>query len=140
MNIDTLMNPPADFCDAVHWNAQGLVPAVAQDAHSGRVLMVAWMDAEALRLTAREGRAVYYSRSRQRLWRKGEQSGHVQLVRAIRLDCDRDVVLLSVEQIGGIACHTGRESCFFLQLGDTGWSEVDAVLKPPAEIYGSGHE
>ena len=140
MNIDTLMNPPADFCDTVRWNAQGLVPAVAQDAHSGRVLMVAWMDAEALRLTAREGRAVYYSRSRQRLWRKGEQSGHLQLVHAIRLDCDRDVVLLSVEQIGGIACHTGRESCFFLQLGDSGWSEVDAVLKPPSEVYGSGHE
>ena len=140
MNSDTLMNPPSDFCDTVCWNAQGLVPVVAQDAQSGRVLMVAWMDAEALRLTAREGRAVYYSRSRQRLWRKGEQSGHVQLVRAIRLDCDRDVVLLSVEQVGGIACHTGRESCFFLQLGDTGWSEVDAVLKPPAQIYGSGHE
>ncbi len=140
MNSNTLMNPPSDFCDTVHWNAQGLVPVVAQDAQSGRVLMVAWMDAEALRLTAREGRAVYYSRSRQRLWRKGEQSGHVQLVRAIRLDCDHDVVLLSVEQIGGIACHTGRESCFFLQLGDTGWSEVDAVLKPPAQIYGSGHE
>lgn len=140
MNSDTPMNPPSDFCDTVRWNAQGLVPAVAQDAQSGRVLMVAWMDAEALRLTAREGRAVYYSRSRQRLWHKGEQSGHVQLVRTIRLDCDRDVVLLGVEQIGGIACHTGRESCFFLQLGDTGWSEIDTVLKPPEQIYGSGHE
>jgi phosphoribosyl-AMP cyclohydrolase len=140
MNHDPATNPPADFCSVVHWNAQGLVPAIAQDAQSGRVLMVAWMNAEALRLTVSEGRAVYYSRSRQRLWRKGEESGHVQLVRAIRLDCDRDTVLLSVEQIGGIACHTGRESCFFLQLGENGWNEVDTVLKPPARIYGNGHE
>jgi len=102
------------------------------------VLMFAWMNREALAETARTGRAVYWSRSRQRLWRKGEESGHAQTVREIRADCDADVVLLSVEQIGGIACHTGRESCFFQRLGGAGWEEADPVLKDPAQIYKSG--
>ena len=126
----------ADWLDQVNWNREGLVPAVAQDQASGRVLTVAWMNREALAGTVAEGRAVYWSRSRQRLWRKGEQSGHVQWVEAVRLDCDRDTVLLSVRQDGGIACHTGRESCFYLQLEDGEWREADPVIKDPALIYG----
>lgn len=125
-----------NWLDEVQWSADGLVPAVAQDAASGRVLMVAWMNREALAETVRSGRAVYWSRSRGRLWRKGEESGHVQQVKAIRLDCDGDVVLLSVEQLGGIACHTGRERCFFRLLQDGRWSTTDPVLKDPGEIYG----
>ena len=120
------------WLDQLAWNADGLIPAIAQDAESGRVLMFAWMNREALAETARSGRAVYWSRSRGRLWRKGEESGHVQRVREIRADCDADVILLRVEQIGGIACHTGRESCFFQRLGDAGWESVDPVLKDPA--------
>lgn len=122
---------------AVRWNADGLVVAIAQDAASGRVLMVAWMNREALAETARTGRAVYWSRSRQRLWRKGEESGHVQHVREIRLDCDGDAVLLQIEQAGGIACHTGRESCMFRRLDGNAWVEVDPVLKDPGDIYGA---
>jgi phosphoribosyl-AMP cyclohydrolase len=124
------------FLDAVHWDAQGLVPAIAQDAASGDILMVAWMNREALALTAQEGRAVYWSRSRQKLWRKGEDSGNVQHLTELRLDCDGDVVLLKVEQQGGIACHTGRRSCFFRVLQDGVWHTVDPVLKDPNEIYG----
>jgi phosphoribosyl-AMP cyclohydrolase len=124
-----------DWLTQVAWNDDGLVPAVAQDVHSGEVLMLAWMNAEALRLTAKLGRAVYWSRSRQKLWFKGEESGHVQNVREIRLDCDHDVILLKVEQIGGIACHTGRRHCFFQRLQDGQWEHVDEVLKDPAEIY-----
>jgi len=101
-----------DFLDQITWNEDGLLPAVAQDAESGRILMMAWMNREALELTATEGRAVYWSRSRQKLWRKGEESGHIQRVREIRLDCDGDVIVLQIEQLGGIACHTGRVSCF----------------------------
>lgn len=134
------MNPPTDITASIRWNEQGLVPVIAQDAASGRVLMLAWMDAEALRLTVQEGRAVYWSRSRKRLWRKGEESGHVQLVRDIRLDCDHDTVLLRVEQLGGIACHTGRESCFFLQLGKQGWSSSEEPLKTMEQMYGKTHE
>ncbi len=119
----------------VNWSADGLVPAIAQDAATGRVLMVAWMDREALRLTADSGEAVYWSRSRKKLWRKGEESGHVQKVKEIRLDCDNDVVLLQVEQLGGIACHTGRASCFFSRLENGQWVETDPVLKAPEEIY-----
>ena len=126
-----------DWLDQIKWTPDGLVPAVAQDAVNGRVLMVAWMNREALSLTAREGRAVYWSRSRARLWRKGEESGHVQHVQAIYVDCDRDVVLLSVEQVGGIACHTGRPSCFYRRLEGERWVEVDAVLKDPKDIYGA---
>lgn len=132
----------ADWIDQVKWDAQGLVTAVAQDATSGRVLMVAWMNREALQETAESGRAVYFSRSRQRLWRKGEESGHTQLVKEIRLDCDADVILLLVEQKGGIACHTGRASCMYLRLDEQGsgrrvWNAVDPVLKDPATLYPS---
>ncbi|WP_374691587.1 phosphoribosyl-AMP cyclohydrolase [Accumulibacter sp.] len=113
-----------------------MIPAIAQDAVSGRVLMFAFMNRESLQATVDSGSAVYWSRSRQRLWRKGEESGHVQRVRAIRADCDGDVLLLSIEQRGGIACHTGRESCFFHQLQGNAWVAVDPVLKAPGDIYG----
>lgn len=127
-----------DWLDEVKWGADGLVPAIAQEAASGDVLMLAHMNREALALTAASGEAVYWSRSRQRLWRKGESSGHVQKVHAIRLDCDGDVVLLTVTQLGndpGIACHTGRHSCFFRRLDDGAWTTVLPVLKDPAAIY-----
>lgn len=123
------------WLNKVNWSADGLVTAVAQDAATGRVLMVAWMDREALRRTAASGEAVYWSRSRKKLWHKGEESGHVQRVKEIRLDCDGDVVLLQVEQQGGIACHTGRASCFFSRLENGLWVETDPVLKAPEEIY-----
>ncbi len=123
------------WLDEVQWDLDGLVPAIARDAESGRVLMMAWMNRAALAETAASGRAVYWSRSRKRLWRKGEESGHVQVVREIRLDCDGDALLLTVEQQGGIACHTGRESCFFRRLGDGRWEIVDPVLKDPGSIY-----
>ena len=119
----------------VNWSGEGLVPAIAQDAATGRVLMVAWMDRDALKLTQQKGEAVYWSRSRKKLWHKGEESGHFQKVKEIRLDCDGDVILLKVEQLGGIACHTGRESCFYSRLENGQWVEVDAVLKSPGEIY-----
>jgi len=128
MNNDTWLN-------RIDWAADGLVPAIAQDAASGRVLMVAWMNREALKRTVQSGEAVYWSRSRKKLWHKGEESGHTQKVKEIRLDCDGDVVLLQVEQGGGIACHTGRASCFFSKLENGSWVETDAVLKNPDEIY-----
>ena len=127
-----------DWLDEVKWNADGLVPAIAQQVGSNDVLMFAWMNRDALARTAASGEAVYWSRSRQRLWRKGEESGHVQQVRELRLDCDNDVVLLKVEQLGAgpgdaaIACHTGRHSCFFRVLRDGAWQVVDPVLKDPA--------
>ncbi len=120
----------------VRWDANGLVPVVTQDAASGRVLTLAWMNRDALAETARRGEAVYWSRSRQRLWRKGEESGHVQRVVEIRLDCDADAILLRVEQIGGIACHTGRESCFYRKLDQGGWVTTDPMIKDPSLIYG----
>jgi phosphoribosyl-AMP cyclohydrolase len=123
------------FLDEVPWNGDGLIAAVAQDAYSGRVLTVAWMNRDALRETTEKREAVYWSRSRQRLWRKGEESGHVQMVVEVRLDCDADAVLLKVQQAGGIACHTGRESCFFRKLENGKWTTVDPVLKDPALIY-----
>jgi len=123
------------WLDDVKFDEQGLIPAIAQDWQTGRVLMVAWMNREALGLTAQERRGIYWSRSRGRLWRKGEESGHVQLVKEIRLDCDGDVINLQVEQLGGIACHTGRESCFYRRLDGDAWSIVDAVKKDPHEIY-----
>jgi phosphoribosyl-AMP cyclohydrolase len=126
----------SDWLDQVRFDVNGLVTAVAQDADSGRVLMVAFMNREALEETAQTGRAVYFSRSRQRLWRKGEESGHVQQVRELRLDCDGDVVLLQVAQAGGIACHTGRASCFYSVLSDGRWTPVDPILKDPEAIYG----
>ncbi len=127
-----------DWLDEVRWDAQGLVPAVVQEAASGDVLMVAWMNREALARTRKLGEAVFWSRSRERLWHKGEESGNVQKVEAIRLDCDGDVVLLQVRQLGHeppIACHTGRHSCFFRQLRQGEWVSVDPVLKDPQEIY-----
>jgi phosphoribosyl-AMP cyclohydrolase len=123
------------WLNQVNWSGDGLVPAIVQEAASGRVLMVAWMNREALKLTAQTGEAVFWSRSRKKLWHKGEESGHVQKVTEIRLDCDDDVVLLSVEQLGGIACHTGRKSCFFQKLESGRWIAVDPVLKDPREIY-----
>ncbi len=124
-----------DWLDEVKWDADGLVAAIAQEAGSGEVLMLAWMNREALALTRETGHAVYWSRSRSRLWHKGEESGHQQVVRDIRLDCDGDVVLLQVEQKGGIACHTGRHRCFYRQLQDTGWVAVEPVLRDPDDIY-----
>jgi len=123
------------WLDEVPWDKDGLIAAVAQDATSGRVLTVAWMNRDALKQTAEKGEAVYWSRSRRRLWRKGEQSGHVQKVRELRLDCDADTVLVQVEQVGGIACHTGRESCFFRKLENGSWVTTDPVLKDPSVIY-----
>ena len=123
------------FLDEVPWNGEGLIAAVAQDAKSGRVLTVAWMNRDALQETVDKKRAVYWSRSRKKLWRKGEESGNVQKVVEVRLDCDSDAVLLKVEQAGGIACHTGRESCFFRKLENGKWVTVDPVLKDPKLIY-----
>lgn len=126
----------AEWFNQVRWDDRGLAPVVTQDAASGRVLTLAWMNRAALAETARSGEAVYWSRSRDRLWRKGEQSGHVQKVLEVRLDCDADAILLKVEQVGGIACHTGRESCFFRKLENGRWVTTDPVLKDPSLIYG----
>ena len=123
------------WLDEINWNADGLVAAIAQESGSGRVLMMAWMNREALLATVAGGTAVYWSRSRRRLWHKGEESGHTQRVRDIRLDCDGDVLLLTVEQIGGIACHTGRHSCFFRRLQGEHWVEADPVLQDPTVLY-----
>ena len=125
----------SNWLDEVLWDAQGLVPAIAQDAVTGEVLMFAWMNRESLAITAESGQAVYWSRSRGRLWRKGEESGHAQKVLELRVDCDKDVVLMKIEQVGGIACHTGRRSCFFNRLEVSGWRDVEPVLKDPKEIY-----
>jgi len=127
--------PQGNWLDAVKWDADGLVPAIAQDAQTGEVLMMAWMNREALELTLREGRAIYWSRSRGKLWRKGEESGHVQTVLDIRIDCDADVILLAVKQVGDIACHTGHRRCFYRKLENGEWMEVEPVLKDPDEIY-----
>ncbi len=126
----------ANWLDEVGFDENGLIPAIAQDADSGRILMMAWMNREALELTAEKMQAVYWSRSRGKLWHKGEESGHVQQVREIRFDCDEDVILLQVKQQGGIACHTGRVSCFYRKLENGKWVETDAVIKDPASIYG----
>jgi len=125
------------FLDEIPWNKEGLITAIAQDASTGRILMVAFMNREALEETVKTKQAVYWSRSRKRLWRKGEESGHVQRLVELRLDCDADAVLLKVEQAGGIACHTGRESCFFRKLEDGRWVTTDPVLKDPSVIYKS---
>lgn len=136
------MTTPPAWLDQLSFDHDGLIPAIAQDADSGKVLMMAWMNAQAVLETATSGRAVYFSRSRQRLWHKGEESGHVQIVRAMRLDCDGDVILLSVTQQGGIACHTGRERCFYRRLDGSGpdatWVTEDPVLKDPSQIYRKG--
>ncbi len=123
------------WLDEIRYTDEVLVPAIAQDAKTGKVLMFAWMNRESLQLTAQEGYAVYWSRSRKKLWRKGEESGHRQKIISIQLDCDEDVLLLKIEQEGGIACHTGRESCFYRQLIDGEWQSVESVLKNPEDIY-----
>lgn len=124
-----------NWLDEIKWTADGLVPAIAQDVESGRILMLAWMNRESLGLTVETGEAVYYSRSRQKLWHKGEESGHTQKVKSLRLDCDADVITLQIEQTGGIACHTGRESCFYREFQNGEWVTVDKVIKDPREIY-----
>ena len=123
------------WLDDIRFDDKGLVPAIAQDAGSGKILMMAWMNRESLQLTAEKKQAVYWSRSRGKLWFKGEESGHTQKVLELRVDCDEDVILLKVEQCGGIACHTGRESCFYRQLQGDKWLEVEQVIKDPNEIY-----
>ena len=134
-NNAEMPSPAQPWIASLKWDENGLIPAIAQDAASGRVLMFAWMNRESLEESLRSGNAVYWSRSRQRLWRKGEESGHFQKLLALRTDCDSDVLLLAVGQVGGIACHTGRESCFYQELRDGHWLAVDPVLKNPEEIY-----
>jgi phosphoribosyl-AMP cyclohydrolase len=123
------------WLNKINWSADGLIPVIAQDEKSGKVLMVAWMNREAVKLTVETGEAVYWSRSRKKIWHKGEESGHVQKVKAIYLDCDEDVILLAIEQMGGIACHTGRQSCFFNKLEGDQWIVVTPIIKDPTEIY-----
>ena len=124
------------WLNKVNWSREGLIPVVAQEVGSNKILTLAWMNRDALKLTVERGEAVYWSRSRRKLWRKGEESGHVQIVREILLDCDQDAVVLKVQQTGGIACHTGRHSCFFLSLDGQDWVEAELVLKDPKDIYG----
>jgi phosphoribosyl-AMP cyclohydrolase len=126
----------SSYLDEVNWNSDGLVPVIAQDATSGRILMQAWANRDALQIAIKEGRAVYWSRSRNALWRKGEESGNVQKLVDVYLDCDNDTLCYKVEQIGGIACHTGRESCFFRKLSDGNWEDSDPIIKDPSELYG----
>jgi phosphoribosyl-AMP cyclohydrolase len=128
-------NSDQDFLDQLRWNTDGLIPAIAQDYQSNEILMMAWMSREALALTVKEQRAIYWSRSRKKLWRKGEESGHLQILKEIRLDCDEDVVILKVEQKGGMACHTGRRSCFYRKLENNQWKTVDGIIKNPKDIY-----
>ncbi len=123
------------WLNKINWSGDGLVPVIAQEEGSGKVLMVAWMDREAVKLTVETGHAVYWSRSRKKLWHKGEESGHTQVVKAIYLDCDEDVLLLTVEQLGGIACHTGRHHCFFKKLENKQWNVVNPIIKDPKTIY-----
>ncbi|MEH6388759.1 phosphoribosyl-AMP cyclohydrolase [Pseudomonas profundi] len=136
--IDTSLNTA--WLDEIKWDANGLIPAIAQDIHSNRVLMVAWMNRESLQLTVQENRAVYWSRSRRKLWRKGEESGHIQVLHELRLDCDSDVIVMMVEQLGDIACHTGRQSCFYRVFTDGEWQTVEPVIKDPHHIYEHKHE
>lgn len=123
------------WLDQVAWTEDGLIPVIAQEKDTGKILMFAWMNREALQLTRDTGHAVYFSRSRNKLWHKGEESGHTQIVHDIRLDCDNDVVMMTVEQLGGIACHTGRHNCFFQQLQGDQWVTIEPVLKDPKAIY-----
>jgi len=126
---------PLSWLDEVSWNNEGLVPAIAQEYGSGKVLTLAWMNRESLSLTVNEGRAVYWSRSRRKIWRKGEESGHVQIIKEVRLDCDKDTILLIVTQQDGIACHTGRHSCFYQTLEGGVWREAEPVIQDPGEFY-----
>ena len=132
-SIDSFM--PDTWLSKINWSKDGLIPVIAQEAASGKVLMVAWMNREALKLTVKKREAIYWSRSRKKLWHKGEESGHIQKIKDIYLDCDEDVVLLIVEQVGGIACHTGRHNCFFQKLQDDQWIIAAPVIKEPKEIY-----
>jgi phosphoribosyl-AMP cyclohydrolase len=125
-----------DWLDQIKWNNDGLVPAIAQDWETGRVLMQAWVNREALALAVEENRGIYWSRSRQKLWLKGEDSGHAQVLHDLYLDCDQDCIIYKVEQLGGIACHTGRESCYYLKLENGQWVENEPVIKNPEDIYG----
>ncbi len=134
--MSRMANPAGEWLSEVPWDKDGLIPVVTQEFSTGRVLTLAWMNRESLTQTAQKGEAVYWSRSRKKLWRKGEESGHTQKVREIRLDCDSDAILLRVDQVGGIACHTGRESCFFRKLDNGRWVSTDPVLKDPKLIYG----
>lgn len=130
------MTEPSVLAQQIKWNEQGLIPAIAQDWQTGDVLMLAWMNPDALALTIAEGRAIYWSRSRQALWRKGEESGHIQQLKELRIDCDADTVLMKVEQVGGIACHTGRRNCFYRVLEGGDWLVTDDIVKQPDDIYG----
>ena len=130
------MTESSVLAQQINWNEQGLIPAIAQDWQTGDVLMLAWMNPDALALTIAEGRAIYWSRSRQALWRKGEESGHIQQLKELRIDCDADTVLMKVEQVGGIACHTGRRSCFYRVLEGGDWLVTDDIVKQPDDIYG----
>ncbi len=132
----SVLNSEQQWLDDIKWTEDGLVPAIAQDEKTGRILMFAWMNRESLALTAKEKQAVYWSRSRKKLWRKGESSGHQQKIKSIRVDCDQDVILLAIEQVGGIACHTGRLSCFYQQLENNQWVAIEPPVKDPKEIYG----
>ncbi len=132
---DQSNNQKLSWLEMIKWDEKGLIPAIAQEANTGKLLMVAWMNRESLKLTVEERRAIYWSRSRKKLWRKGEESGHVQIIKEIRLDCDNDVLLLQVDQKGGIACHTGRHNCFFKRLIDGQWQEVEPILQDPESIY-----
>lgn len=133
--MTAVVDTNAAWLEEINWDEKGLIPAIAQELGSGKILMMAWMNREALALTVAEGRAIYWSRSRKKLWRKGEESGHVQILNEVRLDCDNDVIVLQVEQQGGIACHTGRKSCFFQRLVDGQWQAVEPVLQDPDTIY-----
>ena len=124
-----------DWLNEIKWTDDGLLPVIAQDNETGRVLMFAWMNRESLAMSVEKGEAVYYSRSRQKLWHKGEESGHTQKIKSMRLDCDGDVMLIKIEQTGGIACHTGRQSCFYKKFANGQWHDVDAVIKDPEDIY-----
>ena len=135
MNDTTEKTSKHHWLDDISWDDNGLLPAIAQDHVTNDILMMAWMNREALELTATEQRAVYWSRSRQKLWRKGEESGHIQDIKEIRLDCDKDVIILKVDQRGDIACHTGRRSCFYRKLENNEWKTVETVLKHPDDIY-----
>lgn len=130
------MTESSVLAQQIKWNEQGLIPAIAQDWQTGDVLMLAWMNPDALALTIAESRAIYWSRSRQALWRKGEESGHIQQLKELRIDCDADTVLMKVEQVGGIACHTGRRSCFYRVLEGGDWLVTDDIVKQPNDIYG----
>ena len=130
------MTEPSVLAQQINWNEQGLIPAIAQDWQTGDVLMLAWMNTDALALTIAEGRAIYWSRSRQALWRKGEESGHIQQLKELRIDCDADTVLMKVEQVGGIACHTGRRNCFYRVLEGGDWLVTDDIVKQPDDMYG----